>query len=163
MSCFLPLLAAICHELGHLSAMLLLGVPFKSIRITPAGFDIVYGPSLSYRRESLCLIAGIAVNALLFCLALPFAEQDSWRLFADSNLALALLNALPIPSLDGGRLLENRLLQKHPPFAVKTICSRIGYLCLFFLWIAGIYLLLHTADNLSLFLLCLYLFVKEAK
>jgi len=163
LSLIIPLAAALAHEGGHLVAMLLCRVPLKSIRITPAGIDIVHGEALSYRHENLCLAAGISVNLLLFVFSLPSQKNGRLSLYSLSHLTLALLNALPIPSLDGGRLLENLLLRFLSPYQAKRTVAIIGSLFLFFLWSAGIFLLLRTAGNGTLFFLCLYLFLKMAE
>ena len=67
------LLAAACHELGHLSALRLAGARVERLRLNAFGAEIRADTRrLSYPREIACTLAGPAVN---LALALLLARQ----------------------------------------------------------------------------------------
>ena len=77
------LLAAFCHELGHVVACWAVGAPVQQLRIGFGG-AVLQTPPMSYPAECLCALAGPLVN-LILCLALL-------RLWP----AFALINFLPV-------------------------------------------------------------------
>ncbi|MGN0629797.1 MAG: hypothetical protein ACI4JN_00580 [Ruminococcus sp.] len=95
--------AVILHETAHLAAMFLLGMKADSVIFHACGIRICPENRLcSYGRELAVLIAG------------PFANIAAWgavsyfhgnMLFAQSQLALGILNILPCRRLDGGSAL----------------------------------------------------------
>lgn len=108
--------AAACHELGHLGAMMLAGLPPARLRLSLLGGRLQSCAFACRRAELLCLGAGPGVNLLL---AAAFAAAGSYelRLFSAMNLVLGGFNLLPVQGLDGGRmlglLLPRRLGQKR--------------------------------------------------
>ncbi len=90
------LLFSCLHELGHLSALYLLGGKADSITFSYYGIGLKHSSDLSYLKEFIFLSAGIAVNAV-------FVVFDVHR---DINLALLILNSLPIFPLDMGRIIK---------------------------------------------------------
>ena len=76
------LLAAFCHELGHVVACWAVGAPVQQLRIGFGG-AVLQTPPMSYPAECLCTLAGPLVN-LILCLALlrlwpAFAPTFCWR------------------------------------------------------------------------------------
>ena len=97
------LVCCLLHELGHLTAMFLFGclprrVSFYAggIRITPRGMN-----RLSRTAGAVILSAGCLVNLLLAGASWLAGLEGIVRI----NLGLAAFNLLPLPWLDGGRLL----------------------------------------------------------
>ena len=99
------LLAAIVHECGHLTALLALEIPITGLELR-AGGAVIRALLPGGRREALALAAGPGVNLLL---AAGFWRL--WPLFGLCNLTLGLVNLLPLPQRDGGKLL--RALREH--------------------------------------------------
>lgn len=164
MQILIPLLAAFFHECGHIAAMLAIGIPLKHVKVYPFGVDITHtGRIVSYGKENFCLASGVLLNIILFLALLPFSSNEYAREFAFSNLALAILNALPIKMLDGGRILENLLVSRLDFRGASRICGKVSVFFLFLLWVIGIYLFLYSGYNSTLFLLCLYLFWKTVE
>lgn len=96
--------AAACHELGHLGAMVLAGLPPARLRLGLFGGRLQSSAFAGRRAELLCLGAGPGVNLLL---AAVFASAGGYgpRLFSAMNLVLGGFNLLPVQGLDGGRML----------------------------------------------------------
>ncbi len=99
------LLFCVLHELGHLFAMRLLNVKPSEIRFYGAGISITTELSgLSRLSQAIIYLSGPAVN-----LALAAALNGDFRAV---NLCLAVMNLLPVPYFDGGRLLALLLPEK---------------------------------------------------
>ena len=112
----LPLVAlsALCHELGHLTALKLVGAKVEQIRLTAFGAEIRADTRyLSYGREIFCTLAGPAVNLFL---AVVLARVTGDYLMAGANLFLGVFNLLPLPVLDGGHIFfaAIELIFRHP-------------------------------------------------
>ena len=138
--CFLPFCAAmICHELGHLAALAVSGIPVRRLRLEMGGAVLETAP-MDYRRELLCALAGPAVNLLL----LPLGRR--FPVFAVLSLCLALFNLLPVMPLDGGRALRAGLLLRLPADRADRILRHITWACAGLLAAGALYLtaILHS-------------------
>ena len=121
---FFPvLLAIVCHETGHLLAMMAVGNSVKKIDFTAFGIAIrkmTCGP-LSPSAELGITLAGPITNLLLALACLPLGKPYA----AAVNLVLAGLQLLPVGDLDGGRALRilcegqgrGQLIQSLPKIA----------------------------------------------
>ncbi len=98
------LVCCLLHELGHLSAMLLFGCPPRRMSFYAGGIRISTRRinRLGRGARAAILSAGCAVN-LVFA-AVSYLSGFYW--LAKINLALAAFNLLPLPQLDGGRLIS---------------------------------------------------------
>ncbi len=167
---FAGLMAAGCHELGHILMMWCLRCPKCSIRFTAYGIKIIqrnFG-GYGYWRDFFIAVAGAAVNFLFFgLLTMLDICFPCWTLknMAMSQLAIGAFNILPIYPLDGGQAVYSLLCSRC---SLKTagICSNI---CSFFfltpLACYAFYILFQSKYNFSMlvmvgYLLCL-LFLKE--
>lgn len=84
------------HEFGHLIALLICkGKPDRLV-FAYYGIGLKHSSDLNDFSELIFLSAGIVVN-LFFCII---------NIKRDINLALLIVNALPIYPLDGGRILK---------------------------------------------------------
>jgi len=156
----LPPAAAVCHELGHLAAMLLFGIPVREIDITPLGAVIRTAPAVPNAcRDAVVHLAGPAVNLLCAALLLLPGCTPAMQIFALSSLALALFNLLPIRSLDGGCAAAILLTSVIPAHA-QIIGELLSAASLAALWLTAGYLLLLCGGNLSLFVICVFLFAE---
>lgn len=102
---WLGLLAACgLHEGGHLLALYLFGGRLRALRLSLGGAQIVTEQGgMGYGSELLAVLAGPGVNLLLCLLATGGGER--WYLFSGINLVLGIFNLLPLPGLDGGRII----------------------------------------------------------
>ncbi len=154
----LPLLAALCHELGHVLALRLTGRRITYLRIYPFGFDLRTEGMGSYRADLLVHGGGILCNLLLCLLFAPHLEYTGAAVFFTSNLLLALLNLCPVETLDGGAILSALLGLFLPPQRAYGILRKVSFVSLLLLWLFATYLLFFTCTDLSLFSMTLYLF-----
>lgn len=127
------LLAAGLHELGHYGALVLLGRRPGGVTLSVLGAEMAV-PVLGYRQTILAAAAGPAVNLLLGCL---------WNFCPDlarCSLALGLFNLLPIPGLDGGKILAAGLLLRLPQETAWRVCQYAAMVVALGFWGLGIYL-----------------------
>ncbi len=117
----IPLALAACalHEGGHLLALHAMGAEVTGMRLSVTGAEIRVTGTMSYPQELLSALAGPGCNLLLAAL---FCRLPGGSLFAGLNLALALLNLLPIGALDGGRVLRAALNWLVSPQAGDRVC-----------------------------------------
>lgn len=150
------LLAALCHELGHLLALRLAGAKVERVRLNAFGAEIRADTHrLSYPREIACTLAGPAVN---LALALFLARTAGWYVPAGSSLLLGCFNLLPVPALDGGRALHLLVSWLWEPITADRVCRRVGLGCALLLtalalvltvrYHAGLFLLMGAAGTL---------------
>lgn len=111
------LLACLLHELGHLSAIYMLGGRVRVIRLSAVGAEIVptRQAMFSYVEEIIIIAAGPITSllvALLGAYLLKNLQSEVAFLFCGLNLMAGLFNLLPVGPLDGGRLLRI-MIAKH--------------------------------------------------
>ena len=141
------LVAAACHELGHLAVLRLWGVPVKEIRLTAMG-AVITAPGqerLSYGRELAAVLAGVSVN---FLLALLFARVSGEYLLAGANALLGLYNLLPLRGLDGGRALWLAVAWAREPFTATVVAGRVNLVTMALLLGFSLLLLWETGGGL---------------
>ncbi len=100
------LAACVVHELAHIVTLYAVGGQMGKLRLTVFGAEIT-GASrkkLSYGGEVLSVLAGPGVNLLLALITARAGER--WYLFSGLNLCLGIFNLLPVPGLDGGRVMR---------------------------------------------------------
>ena len=154
---YIILISAAIHECGHIAAMMICGVKIDKITVYPFGADIRVKPRMmSYKQELLIKSAGILVNLIAALCCLPF--QAVFFLF--TNITLALLNMMPITSLDGGDILEIILSMFLYPTRAAKIMKTVSFIFIVILWVIAVYVLFYTNYNFSLFIICVYLFVS---
>lgn len=105
----LGLLAALLHEGGHVFAYRRLLGRWPRIEVSPLGCALRLHELLPARLELPLAVAGPLANLLLCCAAHAWmacrgASWGAYR-FAAVNLLLGGANLLPLPGLDGQRIL----------------------------------------------------------
>ena len=118
----LALLSCLLHEGGHITAMAVMGIKPRSLTFYSGGIGMESGAILSPAREIFILSAGCLVNLLL---ALAGTLTGS-RILTGINLALMLFNLLPLPSLDGGRILRTVVEAISPAADISGVQNAFG-------------------------------------
>ena len=149
----MALLACAAHELGHISAIRLLGGSVRQFRLTAIGAELVLDRPMGYWQEGLSALAGPGVNLLL---ALACCGWRAGAAFAGLNLVLALFNLLPVGRLDGGRALYCTLALLAGPDLAAWAGGRLDALCTAAA-LAGGLLLAGFSGNVTLLLAAAWL------
>ncbi len=148
-------LSVLLHEAGHLLIMAVYGIGIESVTILPIGIDIKRQRKyISYQREIILALAGIAVNLLIFFIF------RKYEFFAYTNLLYALVNLIPVKGLDGGNALEAFLLSVCDCRRAERILRIVSFIFLVILWMLGVYILFVLNGNISIFALSVFLFVS---
>lgn len=127
------LLAVTLHELGHFLALSLMGRPPKAVILGFSGASMETA-LLSYGQSALAAAAGPAVSLLLSLWSPVWPELGLY------SLVLGLFNLLPIPGLDGDRVLSSLLLLWLPEAQAGKITRYLGLLTALGLWGWAVYL-----------------------
>lgn len=153
---FFMICSAAIHELGHLLAVKMCNISPRGFYIGLCGGDMQINSSSSYTSDICVYLGGIFANAVMLCIFYKTA-------FGYHNASYALLNALPISELDGGKALRSALSCFLNPYTADRVCSYVSYAALFIVWQLGIYLFFKTSSNLTLLIFCVYLFTVPEK
>ena len=122
------LAAILLHELGHLLCGALFGVLPSRVALSVRGVGIAMDLSgLPGRRRIAIAIAGPALN-LALCVPAALFHLHAWMAV---NGALAVLNLLPVPGLDGGDALRIFLGRYVDCARADKVCLIVGFLVLF--------------------------------
>ena len=165
------LLCAAFHELGHIFLARGLDIKLREMRLGFGGARIyTEGESLPYKKE-FWLCAGGPIASLLLCvicsaalaiicqgsieemesLLLESGVSNGLFLCACISLSQAIVNLMPVASLDGGRMivaLFSRFGNMSIARAAETVSTVIAALVL---WLAAVYLLLRTGNGIGIF------------
>ena len=138
----LPLvfLAALLHELGHLSALRLFGVTVEGVYFTAFGVEIRADTRfLPYGKDLICTLAGPAVNiAAAFLLSRTAGDY----LLAGANFLQGCFNLLPLTGLDGARALHLLVSWWFDPVCADRVCRIVELTCTLASVLASLYLVI---------------------
>lgn len=128
------LLGAVVHECGHLLVLRLFHVPIEGLRLTALGAELSArgAEKLSYGRELLVTLSGPAANAVAAVFFAQLAYRTAWPegyAFAGANVILGAYNLLPIPPLDGGRILYLLVACFFGPMVGDAVSVVVGVIC----------------------------------
>lgn len=155
------LISAFIHETGHIVFLKLYKVKKPELYLGLLGAqiraDMAY---LSYRREAAVYLGGAFFNlgaALLSLGAMRFFSDVRLIFFFFANLFYALLNLIPIETLDGGRVLESCLLSfTDDPWRAQCICRAVSLAFSSALFFVSVTFLGAQKNNATLVLLLLW-------
>jgi Zn-dependent protease/CBS domain-containing protein len=113
------------HELAHITAAFALGIKLREAAIDALGGQELYETVPKPKSEILLALAGPLAHGIIWLLLLPVEQLPIVHEIALLNIFLGLINLLPAPPLDGGRILKCvlRLNSRRKPHA---IVSRVG-------------------------------------
>lgn len=153
--------ALVIHELGHLAAAKLFGIPLVRFGLNPMGGVMTFDFSgTSYQREAAVHLSGPLAGILSGILGW-LAMKNVF--FTGISVVLAGVNLLPIRGLDGGGVtmcLLNRFCSPDRAWRIGRICSMTGVLLL---WTAVLWIELRVRANLELMAFAAALLLNETK
>lgn len=159
--CILPLLfAAAMHELGHLTAMRIIGCAPTRVRLVPAAVEITARLYCSRKGEIAVALAGPAVNLLLFFglfVNYGLSGSEYSLMLALVSLLACAYNLLPVAGLDGGTVLYLLIASRKSPEAAALAIRITGLALAGAALFAAVFLCLRGEFNISLFITVLYL------
>ena len=157
----LTLCAAVLHELGHLTASLLI---HKNVNLNGVffGLRINIKELLSYREEIFVSSAGAGIN-LLTALAIFLLGKSSEYLmfFGIINLMTGLSNLMPIKSFDGYRILKAILNLKYDIDFTDKLTNKISFSVLTLLSFFSLYLISKLNTGYVIFFIFFTYLVKN--
>ncbi len=158
----LVVISAICaiviHESGHMIAGRLCGANVSKIIVCGLGASIEFDRSFGAYDEITVLGAGMLFNLLSASAATLFGGKLT--VFIVFSLGYAMVNMLPIPTLDGGGIFSSVVALKFPYWIHRKLCGTVSFVFLFILWQIGIFILFKTEANITPFLMCMCLFFE---
>lgn len=117
----------VAHEYGHVLMARRLGILTHDIQLTPVGgFASITSAPKNASEEIQIAVAGPAVSlglALLSHLLCLLLDLQILYITGNLNLGIAFLNMLPIPPMDGGRVLRAVLVKRGSSFRKATVDS----------------------------------------
>lgn len=139
-------LAALCHEICHLCAAVYQKTAVREFAILPYGCRLTLKSTPPPQTEAFIALCGPLFNLAAFLFSPPGA-------FREMNLALFLLNVLPILPLDGGRILYAFLSARHGENTACRFLRRVGIVVGIGLFLLGLLVFAFSGNNVSLLLL----------
>lgn len=137
-------ITAVCHELCHLLASLLLKEKCHGIAVMPYGCRMFMNTVKSPVKEFFIASAGPFFNILM---VLIMRKGPLYEI----NLAMALINLFPVMPLDGGRMLSSLIAFFTGSFRALSIMKIISLSGGIALTLLGIFQAIATGFNLSVF------------
>ena len=155
----ITLFCALMHELGHYFAALLCRAKPTGIVIYPFGADMSLPVGLrSYGSDIFIALCGPAFNIILLVLGIALGFSD---FFTVCNLALALINLMPIRGLDGGVILHNALSTFLTPRTAERTVLGVTFALLSVAYLFSVYFLFAGIGDPSLFVIVCAMFASS--
>lgn len=164
MTFFITYGIVLLHELCHLFAALCVGAKVSSIIVMPFGMTLRVNSSVmrTPKKEAVIALAGPASNAIMllsaFCMYNTCEHSLNYYLFLLINGSMLVLNLIPVPPLDGGRILRAAVIKHVGLIPSARIMRRISYVFIGMICGAGIILLIFFRGNPSLIMIGAFLF-----
>ena len=147
--------AVLLHELGHTAVIYLCGGRVEGLTLGAGGLCMDYDGDFSAGQEISIALAGPAANLLcaFFCAVLYRRGAEAFSYAAGVHALLAFWNLLPVRTLDGGGVLSGLLHAFLPWECAQRLFSRISLIFSCGILIFGLYIVLKTRYNISVFCL----------
>ncbi len=144
------LLFCLTHEIAHLIAMKLLGVPVKVIRLYGGGIGISADTDdLAICTRLLIYSAGCFSNFLFAILFNLLGET----VLAAINLSIAVFNLLPVNYFDGGMILRLLLPGREKALDIVSKVTVVTLIALFFVSVLIAPLTVSISKLMTLFVM----------
>ncbi len=162
----------ICHELGHIVAGAVCGAELRSLRLLPVGINAAIEDfQCSKSQKLLIYISGPLVNVvftiIIYCVCMWRTPSGgltvNLMLAVTINLWLAIFNLIPIPPLDGGRIVIELLADKVGLFRANRFMNRFSWFFSIMIICIGIIVLIKSRYNGSFILIGVYIILLLRK
>lgn len=170
------MLFAIIHEIGHLTAGLLVGMKPEKIEIKPYGMALYFkllindynkkigNGNLLEIKKIIVALAGPIVN--LICIMAAFKLNINVflnLLIIYSNLILIIINLIPMYPLDGGRIVKSLLHIKFGKRKSEKYINTISFVALIILTIFSSILVFiyHNIAIIFIVFVLWFMYLKE--
>lgn len=172
MTFFMSFGIVLIHELFHLFASIILGVEVKSIVILPFGMTLRLEKNIIRypKKEIIIALSGPLANVIMIILANTFYKENynnlNFLLFMLINYSVLLINLIPVPPLDGGRILRAVMIRSRGLMGASKFLLKVSRFFVVLVFIMGILVLIKTRGNPSLCIIGAFLvfsMVEEKK
>jgi len=156
MTFFISFGVVLIHELSHLLCAIFFGVEIKSIVILPFGMTLRLSSDLIRypKKEIMIALSGPLSNVIMIAVAQFFyksyGENLNFLLFLIVNWSVLILNLIPVPPLDGGRVLRAVLIKSSGLMASAKVVQKLSRVFVTVIFALGILILVVTRGNPSL-------------
>ncbi|MHA0857072.1 M50 family metallopeptidase [Paenibacillus sp. CMAA1364] len=120
------------HEMGHLTAAVLLGIKVLSVKLLPFGGVVTMEEhgKLTALKEIVIAVAGPLQNAIMVTIGMVmitlWGEDEYISYIIQGNIIIGLFNLLPIPPLDGGKIIQSLFSRYIPYYRMLLWSARIS-------------------------------------
>ena len=149
---FMSFGVVLIHELFHLIAAIIAGVGVKYISILPFGMTLRLSRDvMKYPKKEIAIaLAGPAANVLMLFLT-EFSEPSvNLMVFRAINWSVFILNLVPVPPLDGGRVLRAVIFGQAGIMNGTKILQKISKVFIAVIFATGAVIAVYTRGNPSL-------------
>jgi len=156
MTFFISFSVVLIHELSHLLCAIFMGVDIKSIVILPFGMTLRLSSDLIRypKKEIMIALSGPLSNVVMIAVAQFFCksygENLNFWLFLIVNWSVLILNLIPVPPLDGGRILRAILIKSSGLIKSAKVVQKLSRVFVSVIFVLGILILVITRGNPSL-------------
>lgn len=157
----------LCHELGHIAIAKKQGARLHSIRIMPIGVNAAIDDLECNKVQKIMIyLAGPLVNLIFavisYCICMWKSTpvglfNDKIMLAISINLWLAIFNLIPIPPLDGGKVLMELLTRRIGLFSANRFINIISVIFSFVIIGIGMVVLIKSRYNASFIFIGVYI------
>lgn len=150
-------LSSFLHELAHILCAILLKVKISGVFIYPFGISakLKNGYIRSSEKEFLIAFSGPFLSLVLFFIFSGLGID--FKVLADINLSLCLINLLPSLPLDGGRMLKSILTERFGIIRAYNFMLRLSKVSICILLLFDGALIFISGFNFSLILISAFL------
>jgi len=157
-------LVAIFHEFAHVYAARRFGVGINKVEILPFGITAQISETAVKQphKEVIIALSGPLCNFVMVCVGFFVLQSNTIsseiaEFFININIAMLILNLLPILPLDGGRVLRAALTGIFGVVKAHNFCVKITRILSIFVVFAGTVILIATKFNFSLLMIGVFL------
>jgi Zn-dependent protease len=112
--------SVVIHELGHIAAALKRGIQIGSITLYVFGGIEEYSSEIVSPESEFWVSMSGAMTSLMIGVGLSFLNNPIAHFLSEINIAIGVINLVPVFPLDGGRLLRDVLWRFKYPFSEAT-------------------------------------------